>query len=382
MKKIKLIILIILFLTQLSVLGQDRSNTSRRNVPQKFVFEDEYAVNKIVAPTHGKIKNVILLIGDGMSLTHMYTTWVANKGKMWLDNATATGLSRTYAADTLITDSGAGGTAIATGQKTNYHMVGTDVHGNPLPSIMDFAKKRDLSTGVVVTCRLTDATPADFCCNNPDRDKSYEIAADYVKSGVDFIFGGGSKHFENRPDKRDIFREMRQAGYATPRNWTDLQKITSGKVFTVTDSMDLPAPKQRGDILANASIKAIDILSQNNNGFFLMIEGSQIDDYGHFNDIDLLVQEIVDFDKTVGKVMEWAASDGETLVIVTADHQTGGLTLLDGNLEKGEVVVNFSSGGHTGIMVPVFAFGPGAEEFTGIYENADLFHKMKKILNL
>ncbi|MDO5524423.1 MAG: alkaline phosphatase, partial [Bacteroidia bacterium] len=352
------------------------------NTPQHFVFEHEYAVNKIVAPKHGKIKNIILMIGDGMSLTHVYTTWVANRGKMWLDNATVTGLHRTYAADRLITDSGAGGTAMATGQKTNYHMVGTDVNGNPLPSIIDFAKKKNLSTGVVVTSRLNDATPADFCCNNPDREQSYEIAADYLTSNTDFIFGGGSKYFENRPDGRNIFNEMRRMGYSTPRNWTELQQVKSGKVFAVADSLDLPEPSVRGNILADASLKAIELLSQNENGFFLMIEGSKIDDYGHFNDIDLLVQEIADFDRTIGKVMEWAAKDGETLVVVTADHQTGGLTLLDGSIEKGEVTVLFSSGGHTGIMVPVYAFGPGAQEFTGMYENSDIFHKIKKLLKL
>ncbi len=377
MKITKHLLLSCLILIQISVFAQER-----RNTPQHLVFEDEYEVNTIVAPKHGKIKNIILMIGDGMSLTHVYTTWVANKGKLWLDNAPVTGLHRTYAADRLITDSGAGGTAMACGQKTNYHMVGTDVNGNPLPSILDFAKEENLSTGIVVTCRLTDATPADFACNNPDRDLAYEIAADYTESGVDFIFGGGSKYFENRPDNRNIFNEMSRLGYSTPRNKDDLENISSGKVFAVLDSLDLPVPAKRGDILEEASMKAVDLLSQNDNGFFLMIEGSQIDDYGHFNDIDLLMQEMADFDKTIGKVMEWAAKDGETLVVITADHQTGGLTLLDGNIEKGEVTVNFSSGGHTGIMVPVYAFGPGADEFTGMYENYELFHKMKKLLNL
>ena len=113
-----------------------------------------------------------------------------------------------------------------------------------------------------------------------------------------------------------------------------------------------------------------------------MIEGSQIDDYGHFNDIDLLMQEVMDFDKTVGRVFEWAAQDGETLVVVTADHETGGLTLIDGDLQTGEVKVKFSTNGHSGVMVPVYAFGPGAAEFTGIYENSDIFHKIKKLLNL
>ena len=111
-----------------------------------------------------------------------------------------------------------------------------------------------------------------------------------------------------------------------------------------------------------------------------MIEGSQMDDYGHSNDLDMLMQEVIDFDKTVGKVFEWAAKNGETLVVVTADHETGGLTLVDGDLKKGEIVGKFSTDEHSGVMVPVYAFGPGAENFTGIYENTALFDKIKKLL--
>ena len=372
----------VLFLSIGLIFAQVLFAQKKIDTPATHRLEKTYEVSRIVSPEGKKIKNVILMIGDGMSLMHMYTAWTLNKGKLWLDNAPVVGLSRTYAANKLITDSGAGGTAMACGQKTNYHMVGTDVDGNPIPSILHFAQARKLSTGVVVTCRLTDATPADFCCHNPDRDKAYEIAADYTTCGANFIFGGGSKYFENRLDGRDIFAEMRQKEYATPRHWKELSAISAGKVFAVVDTLDLQVPKVRGNILEKASLKAIDLLSQNSNGFFLMIEGSQLDDYGHFNDIDLLMQEMVDFDKTIGKVFEWAAKDGETLVVVTADHETGGLTLIDGDLEKGEVTVKFSTTGHSGVMVPVYAFGPGAMEFTGMYENADIFHKIKKALGL
>ena len=113
-----------------------------------------------------------------------------------------------------------------------------------------------------------------------------------------------------------------------------------------------------------------------------MVEGSQLDDYGHFNDIDLLMQETHDFDRTIGRIFEWATQDGETLVVVTADHETGGLTLVDGDLNEGKIVCKFSTGSHSGVMVPVYAFGPGAENFTGIFENTDIFWKIKKLLNL
>lgn len=376
MLKITLLVVVLTFHPVIS------NAQSRKDKEQTVTVKDPYDVAKINAPKGKKIKNVILMIGDGMSLMDMYSAWTLNKGKLNLENAQAVGLSKTYCANKLITDSGAGGTAIATGHKTNYHMVGTDVNGNPLPSLTDFAKNKQLSTGVVVTCRLNDATPADFCCNNTDRDKDYEIVADYTTCGVDFIFGGGSKYFENRPDGRNIFREMENKGYQTPKNWDALSKINSGKVLAVVDTLDLPEPKVRGNILEKASMKAVDMLSKNDKGFFLMIEGSQLDDYGHFNDLDLLMQEIFDFDKTIGKVFEWAAKDGETLVIVTADHETGGLTLVGGDLEKGKIVGKFSTTGHSGVMVPVYAFGPGSENFTGIYENTALFDKIKKLLNL
>ena len=355
---------------------------SRRDKEQTYVMKNPYEVKKLTPPAGKKVKNVILMIGDGMSLMHMYSAWTANRGKLWLDNAQAVGLSKTYCANRLITDSGAGGTALATGHKTNYHMVGVDPSGKPLESLATLANKKGLSSGIAVTCRLWDATPADFCCHNVDRDNEAEIVADYVTCGVDYVFGGGAKLFENRADGRDLFQELRDKGYQTPRSWDELAGISKGKVFCVTDTVDTPLPAERSDLLARAAEKGIELLDQNPEGFFLMVEGSQLDDYGHFNDLDLLMQETHDFDRTIGRVLEWAAKDGETLVVVTADHETGGLTLVDGDLNEGRIVCKFSTGGHSGVMVPVYAFGPGAENFTGIFENTDVFWKIKKLLGL
>lgn len=366
----------------LSGVGTEAMAQSRRDKEQTYVMPAPYEVQKIVPPKGKKIKNVILMIGDGMSLMHVYSAWTANRGRLWLDNCQAVGLSKTYCANKLITDSGAGGTALATGTKTNYHMVGVDPEGRPLKSLAAMATEKKMATGIVVTCRLWDATPADFCCHNTDRDAESEIVADYVNCGVDFVFGGGSKLFENRADGRDLFKELRDKGYQTPRSWEELTKVKDGKVFCVTDTTDTPVPAVRGDLLARASLKAIDRLSRNENGFFMMIEGSQLDDYGHFNDLDMLMQETHDFDRTVGRVLEWAAQDGETLVVVTADHETGGLTLVDGDLAEGRIVCKFSTGGHSGVMVPVYSFGPGAEHFTGIFENTDVCLKIKALLDL
>lgn len=349
---------------------------------QTYILETPYDVQPLTPPNGKKVKNVILMIGDGMSLMHVYSAWTANRGKLNLDNSQVVGLSKTYCADKLITDSGASATAMATGHKTNYHYVGVDTEGKPLKTLIDLASAKGKSTGITVTCRLWDATPASFCCHNIDRDNETEIVKDYVNCNADYVFGGGAKLFENRKDGLDIFKELKNKGFQTPRTWDEVEKIKSGKVFAAIDSIDTPLPAIRKDLLARASLKGIELLNQNKNGFFMMIEGSQLDDYGHFNDLNLLMQEIHDFDRTIGKVYEWAAQDGETLVIVTADHETGGLTLIDGDLEKGKIVCKFSTNSHSGVMVPVYAFGPGSEKFNGIFENTAIFDKIKELLNL
>lgn len=358
------------------------SANAQYNMPtQTFTYEHPYAVEKLQAPKGKKVKNVILMIGDGMSLMHIYTAWAANRGKLWLENAQATGLSKTWAVKKLVTDSGSGGTSLATGVKTVYHAVGVDPEGKPLTSLVDVAKELGKDAGMAVTCRLWDATPCDFCCHNIDRDKEEELVGDYPTSGVDFVFGGGAQKFTNRKDGRDIFKELQKKGYHVSRTLDDFFAYDkNSRIFAVPYDKDTPLPDERGDLLARASMKGISLINHNKNGFFMMIEGSQLDDYGHFNQLDLLMKETLDFDQTVGEVMKWAAKDGETLVVVTADHETGGLTLVNGNKDEGRVECCFSTKDHSGAMVPVYAFGPGAENFTGIFENTDVFKKIKKLM--
>lgn len=358
------------------------SANAQYNMPtQTFTYEHPYAVEKLQTPKGKKVKNVILMIGDGMSLMHVYTAWAANRGKLWLENAQATGLSKTWAVKKLVTDSGSGGTSLATGVKTVYHAVGVDPEGKTLTSLVDVAKELGKDAGMAVTCRLWDATPCDFCCHNIDRDKEEELVGDYPTSGVDFVFGGGAQKFTNRKDGRDIFKELQKKGYHVSRTLDDFFAYDkNSRIFAVPYDKDTPLPDECGDLLARASMKGISLMNQNKNGFFMMIEGSQLDDYGHFNQLDLLMKETLDFDQTVGEVMKWAAKDGETLVVVTADHETGGLTLVNGNKDEGRVECCFSTKDHSGAMVPVYAFGPGAENFTGIFENTDVFKKIKKLM--
>ena len=349
---------------------------------QSFTFDKPYTVERIQAPKGKKVKNVILMIGDGMSLMHIQAAWTCNRGHLWLENAQYTGISKTPATNRLITDSGSGGTSLATGYKTSYHAVGVDQNGNKLKSLVDYAKDAGKAAGVAVTCRLWDATPCDFLSHNMDRDQEQDLVAEMINSPVDYVFGGGAKFFLHRKDGRNLFKELEKKGYHVSRTWEDLQKVKKGKVYCVPFDVDTPLPDERGDLLARAAEKGLSLISQNPNGFFMMIEGSQLDDYGHFNELDMLMKETLDFDQTIGRMMKWAAEDGETLVVVTADHETGGMTVHGGDYEKGTVEVNFSTKDHSGTMVPVYAFGPGSENFSGFMDNTEICWKIKALMNM
>ncbi|WP_448807198.1 alkaline phosphatase [Akkermansia sp.] len=344
---------------------------------QSFISEKPYPVANIREPEqHLPVNNVILMIGDGMGIHHLSAAWAANRGRLFIENCPVTGIAKTWCRDKLVTDSAAAGTAMATGTKTLYKRVATCPEGNKLDSLIDKAKDMEKSTGVVVTCELNDATPAAFCANNEKRSDSYGIIGDYPRSRADFIFGGGSKYFTQRPDGRDIFKEMGALGYKIARSWEEAAALPPGKTLAVVAPGNLPPPGKRGAVLRQATLKALETLSRNPRGFFLMVEGSNIDKAAHHGKLAEMMEEIFDFDRTAGAVLEWAARHPGTLVVITADHNTGAFSLSGGNLEKGEITALFSSGNHDGVAVPVYAFGSGSGAFTGIYENTDIFRKI------
>lgn len=353
----------------------------KTDIEQVYTLEKDYPVQKVEAtPTDVPVKNVVFMIGDGMGMSHVFTAWAANKGKLNLENCPVTGLAKTWCSNKLVTDSAAAGTALATGHKTTYGTVGMTPDGKKLDSLVDDAAGMGKSTGVVVTCDLTDATPASFCANAPHRSKAWDIAACFPESGADFIFGGGSAKFENRPDGRDLFAEMKKAGYAVARSWEETDAVKSGKVFSAVDKGNLAKPSDRGNVLEKATMKAIDLLSGNDKGFFLMVEGSKIDKEAHANNLPVMLDEVFDFDRTVGKVLDWASRHPGTLVVITADHNTGGLTMIGGDKEKGEVTCKFSTGNHNETVVPVYAYGAGSGAFTGVYENTDISNRIRDAL--
>ncbi|MDR1880202.1 MAG: alkaline phosphatase [Tannerellaceae bacterium] len=322
-----------------------------------------------------QVKNVIILIGDGMGVCQVYAGLTANKGSLNLERSHYVGFSKTYSANSYITDSAAGGTAIACGTKTNNGVIGMTPDSVPVKSILEYAAEQGLSTGVVVSCDVTHATPASFVAHQLRRSMSEEIAADYLKSDITVFIGGGRKNFEARSDKQDLTGQLKEKGYAVAYTLDEAKQVTSGKLAALLADGHPDAYPQRGELLPEGVQAAINILKQNDKGFFLMVEGSQIDWACHDNKGEEAIQEMLDFDRAIKVAFDYADQDPNTLVVITADHETGGMTLVGGDISAGETKIAFSTGGHTAVMVPVFAYGAGAEAFAGIYQNTDILPK-------
>jgi len=342
-----------------------------------------YEVQNYVQPTRKKApKNIILMIGDGMGLAHVYSAMTANGGHLFLENFKYIGFSKTYSSNDYVTDSAAGGTALSSGIKTYNGAIGVDPDKKPVTNIREMAEKKGLKTGLVSTSAITHATPASFIAHVSSRGSYEDIALAFMTTNIDVFIGGGRKNFEERKDGRNLSKELKEKGYQVLNNIEDIQKTKSGKLagFTAQEH-DVPMP-ERGEILVPATQTAINLLSQGKKGFFLMVEGSEIDFLAHENKTPGVVLETLDFDRAIGAALKFAASNGETLIIVTADHETGGMTLNGGDYKTGKVLAKYTSGEHTGIVVPVYAFGPGADQFTGFMENTDIARKMMKLLKL
>ncbi len=326
-----------------------------------------------------KPKNVIMMIGDGMGVSQIFAGLTANGGHLFLDNFKQIGFSKTQSSNNYITDSAAGGTALSSGQKTYNGAIGVNADSIPIQTILEMAEEKGLATGLVSTSAITHATPASYIAHQKSRASYEQIAADFMKTDIDVFIGGGYKHFSQRADKRDLILELQQKGYQVLRDMDEIAKVKSGKLAGLIADEHNDVAGKRKMSLPHSTETALNILGQNQKGFFIMVEGSQIDWGGHENNTIYLVKEMLDFDQAIGKALEFAAKDGETLIVVTADHETGGFSLNGGDMKTGMVKGAFTTGEHTAVMVPVFSYGPGAENFTGIMENTDI---PKKIIDL
>jgi alkaline phosphatase len=339
-----------------------------------------------LGPISPRPKRIIFLIGDGMGLSQVTASLYAQKNKSVFEQFPFTGLITTHSASDLVTDSGAGGTALACGCKTYNGAIGLDAHKKRCTSLLEIADSLGLATGIAVNCSVTHATPASFVAHASSRKEMEFIATWYIDNSIDYIVGGGEKYFQNRTTlpERNLLEELRSQNYFISLNAHDsLPPVPDpNRPFLWLNAKDDPPSALEGrSYLPEAVKRGCTYLYQRGaeKGFFLMVEGSQIDWAGHGNDGTRLLAEMLDFEKTVEAALQFAQQDGETLVVVTADHETGGLGIVQGSTMD-SLELKFVSNGHTASMVPVFAFGPGADLFSGIYDNTQIYYRIKKAM--
>ena len=329
-------------------------------------------------------RNIVLLIGDGMGVTQITTARIY-RHPMHLERFGIMGLMTTYSNNRFNTDSAASGTAMATGFKTDNGVISQSPDGEKYQTIAEYAKLIGKSAGVVASTGITHATPAVFISHMDSRGAQTDIAEQIANQNYDVLFGSGWGYFvpqsvegSLRKDEKDLISVLKSKMQVV-LNADDFFKLEDKPAAALLERTNyFPRAMENQKIsLADMTQKALQILSKNEKGFFLMVEGSQIDWGGHANDMEYILTEMLAFDDAVGIAMDFAEKDGNTLVIVTADHETGGMTLLNGSFQEKKLTeYHFSTKGHTADMVPVFSYGPSALLFGGMQDNTDIGKKM------
>lgn len=364
-----------------------------------------------------QVKNVIYLIGDGMGFGAVTSLLLTEDSVTGFEQAPVIGLNETCSANNYVTDSPAGGTALAAGVRTKNGYCGLDPEGNRLTTILHKAQAMGKKTGIVVNTTLTEATPAAFYAGVTSRRMTYEIAEQFTVSGVDVAIGSGLDHFISRPDSLDLTATLIDKGYDVYLNWSAVLNTPSDKFIGILPMADVhrqeSGRKEAGaaaghevclaarlasasedagasDLseptvyLQKASAKALETLSRDNdNGYFLMIESALIDGYGHNNDSEGMIAEMKEFDALLRQLVAYVDQHPETLLVVTADHETGGTWLNYTGYEVGgssPVAMSYSTRGHSGVVVPIFAYGEGAEAFAGVMKNTDIPKKIEQLM--
>ena len=334
-------------------------------------------------PTHrndggkGRIRNVIFLIGDGMGLSQITAAAYANCG-LTLMNFNYIGLQRNNALGAFTTDSAAGGSALATGERhANRHISMTE-QGEAVPSLSDWFRGKGLPVGVVTLGNAVDATPTAFYGHSVERDNADELTRCLFDTPVDLLCGSGIRQFTERGDGIDLIGELSKS-YRFVRSIDEIN-AAEGRVVCIDERMDEAAEESNLGLLAEATRAAIDKLQERGDkGFFLMVEGAKIDYAGHSRCLPGSVIEMLGFDLAVAEALKFADENGQTLVVVTADHETGGLVLLDGDEQSGRIMGVYTTDDHTPAMLPVFAYGPGADRFCGTYLNTEIARRIREL---
>jgi alkaline phosphatase len=319
-----------------------------------------------------KVKNVILLIGDGNGLSQISSAVLANGGSLTLTQLKSIGFIKTQSADDFTTDSAAAGTALAVGVKTNNRAIGVNAENQPVENLTEILTAKGYNTGVITTDHITGATPGAFYAHQQDRDMVKSIGEDLLTSKLSLFVGGGRAEFTS-----DFFASH----FSILEDLNQLAKEKSPRVGLFISEKGVPSVlKGRGNQLSQATKNGLTFLKEKNKPFFLMIEGAQIDSYGHRNETAGIVSEGIDFDRAVTEAIKFADNNANTLVIITADHETSGFSIPQGNVKSNMIEGDFTTDDHTATMVPIFAYGPHSDVFSGIYENTEVFHKILEVL--
>ena len=357
-----------------------------------------------------KPQNVIYLIGDGMGFGAVSSLLLSMEEETGFEKAPVIGLSETCSANNYVTDSPAGGTALATGTRTCNGFLGVGPDSVQLESLLKKAQKMGKKTGIVVNTTLTEATPGAFYAGVTSRKESYKIAEQFTESGVDVAIGAGLSAFINRPDSVDMTAVLIEKGYNVYLDWKSVLETQSDKFVGILDMGDVHRRNKKSTTTASAAegqevclaaqlaategnadttrfsepteylhkacTKALSVLEKDApQGFFLMVESAIIDGYGHNNDSEGMIEEMKELDQTLKTLIAYVDKHPNTLLVVTADHETGGTGVAYKSHEVNQpegLHLNFSTKGHTGTVVPIFAYGAGAENFRGIFQNREL----------
>lgn len=347
--------------------------------------ETNVSVSKDEAPV-----NIILMIGDGMGVPQISTAFYFEDRTSNFERFKSIGFHKSSSTSHWITDSAAGATAFSIGEKTYKRAIGVSADTVPKETILEKLQDKGYKTGLISLTSITHATPASFYAHVKDRDMHEEIAEQLVVSNVDFFAGGGKKYFNQREDAKNLFLELANRQYNVDTLALSKPNASTKNAFILTEE-GLPSKIDgRGDFLKEATENALHYFDQANQPFFMMIEGSYIDWGGHAENAEMLISEVSDFDRTLGAVLDFVESHPNTLLVVTADHETGGVSVgkfYETDKESGKktevpqkVGVYFNTDQHSGELIPVFAKGKGAHNFQGIYENSEIYHHLMKVI--
>ena len=331
-------------------------------------------------------KNIILVIVDGLGLSHISITETLHKPPSPLQKMEVIGLQKTHSANNLETDSGAAATAMGAGVKTFNAAIGVGADSTPVTTILELARNAGYKTGFVVTSSVVHATPAAFYAHVTSRGAYEEIANQLSQSGIDVFVGGGEKYFYNRNlDQKNLLAIMKNSGYevinhSDPPGRFNFDRIKKDKKIACFTALEDPYRATHGrTYLSRMTLESINALKERSDkGYFLMVEASQVDWAAHANDQEWLLLELQDAYDMIESIQGHLKPEDNTLLIVTSDHETGYVSIRGKRTPK----LEFNSKVHSSQMVPVFASGPGAEQFLGIYENTEVFHKMRLLLGL